>query len=260
MLSFSATSRRRSATRLRNALIATITCLAWPLAGQTFKEYVVPTGAIFELPSGERLAGHIVAVEQTGIVILKEDGSQTMIERDDDLTLRFRTVGGQEIVGRLRRWQTGIYELTTATVPVKVFSMAPRGLVPSAPLQSSPSGAVQQTALAVPPLLEIAASAMPAPEGGAPLVFNIDLSEPASRSLVLIYATIDGSAKGGIDFEPQRGVLIVDRGQISARLETPLINDGDSEDDEHLQLFLSLDPSIGTLRTKSITATIQDDD
>ena len=108
--------------------------------------------------------------------------------------------------------------------------------------------------------LEIDASAQPAQESLAALVFEVRLSRPSNRSVVVIYATVDGTAKAGTDYEPQQGVITIQPGATSAELYAPLINDNEVEGEEHFRLFLSTDPTVADVSAKQVRAVIQDDD
>lgn len=97
-------------------------------------------------------------------------------------------------------------------------------------------------------------------ENGPPIAFNIALSKAAESSVVLIYATIDGTAINGQDYEPNRGVVVIKPGEQTARIEAPVIDDDEKEEQEHLQLFLTVDPTVAVVENRQIIATIDDDD
>lgn len=108
--------------------------------------------------------------------------------------------------------------------------------------------------------LSIEVSVEDSAEDGPPVAFNVALSEPSPNSVVLIYATIDGTAIDGEDYEANRGVLVIRSGEQQARIEAPVIDDSISEGDEHLKLFLTVDPSVAVLKNSEIVATIKDND
>ena len=68
------------------------------------------------------------------------------------------------------------------------------------------------------------ASVDPAEAGSAGMVFNIELSRPAEQTIVLIYGTVDGTARAGTDCEPQQGVISLAPGSRSTQLRVPLID------------------------------------
>jgi hypothetical protein len=108
--------------------------------------------------------------------------------------------------------------------------------------------------------LRISVSVENSEENGPPVVFNVALSRPSESSVVLIYATIDGTAVNGEDYEANRGVLVIKPGEQEARIEAPIIDDSEREEQEHLKLFLTVDPTVATVEAREIVATIDDDD
>ena len=118
-----------------------------------------------------------------------------------------------------------------------------------------------------------AADAPPEPEGGVTVSvlaasaregesirFDLRLSQPLTRSLVIAYATIGGTAKDGVDFEAQRGILTFAPGETTAELRTALVDDDTVEGEEQFDLFLSVDPALATLSERQVRATILDND
>ena len=108
--------------------------------------------------------------------------------------------------------------------------------------------------------LRIQVSVEHSKENGPPVAFNIELSRTSEQPIVLIYATIDGTAIRGEDYEPNRGVVMIQPGDRSARIEAPVIDDSVQEGQEHLQLFLTVDPSVAVVENGQIIANIDDDD
>jgi hypothetical protein len=108
--------------------------------------------------------------------------------------------------------------------------------------------------------LEINVSAASAREDAKAVTFDIELSHPSETSVVLIYATIDGTAIDGQDYQAARGVMVIKAGETMAKIEAPLINDDISEEDEELQLFLTADPAVASVRNRKVSVTIEDDD
>lgn len=122
-------------------------------------------------------------------------------------------------------------------------------------------GVDEQVATASPTSdLEINVSTANARENSKAVAFDIELSRPSENSVVLIYATIDGTAIDGEDYVAARGVMVIKAGETTARIEAPMIDDDISEDDEDLQLFLTADPAVAVVRNRKIIATIEDDD
>jgi hypothetical protein len=257
-------------------------------------EFVVPGGPTIVLQDGQVIDGHIIGLDQTNVVILTADGLERTIPRSTIDTLSFTTVAGNEISGPLIGWEPGVYELTTTESTVKIYSMVARLPEPDVEQpsvadsvaeaagqgssQSIAAVAVDETAngvdtggsadgaggpvaaLAPTSDLEITVGVQNSRENGPPVAFNIELSRAAESSVVLIYATIDGTALNGEDYEANRGVVVMKPGEVSARIEAAVIDDQVSEEEEHLQLFLTVDPTVAVVKNRQIIATIEDDD
>jgi Calx-beta domain len=97
-------------------------------------------------------------------------------------------------------------------------------------------------------------------EAGTPgVVFRIELSRPAEKTVVLIYGTVDGTAKAGEDYEPRQGVLTLAPGTRSADVRVPLIEPRRVEGDARFELFLTADPKVATIADQRVTAIIPGD-
>ncbi len=118
----------------------------------------------------------------------------------------------------------------------------------------------QDAALTPPSDLSIEVSVENSKENGAPVAFDIALSKSPETSVVLIYATIDGTAVEGEDYEANRGVLVIKPGERTARIEASVIDDDQSEGQETVKLFLTVDPTVASVESREIVATIDDDD
>jgi hypothetical protein len=110
-----------------------------------------------------------------------------------------------------------------------------------------------------PPPVAVKASVDPA-AAGADMVFKIELSRPAEQTVVLIYGTVDGTAKAGEDYEAQQGVVTLAPGTRSAEVHVPLIEHQPPRDEARFELFLAADPKVAEVVDKRITATIQGGD
>ncbi len=110
------------------------------------------------------------------------------------------------------------------------------------------------------PRLVIDVAVDPVAESEAELVFRLRLSRPARQSIAILFATVDGTATAGIDYEPRDGVLTVQSGTAWTELRMPLIDDERREADEEFELFLSADPNIAEVTSPRVLATILDDD
>ena len=90
--------------------------------------------------------------------------------------------------------------------------------------------------------------------------FVVTLSEPAPQPIVLIFTTIDGSARDGEDYRAQRGTVTFEPGIGSAEIRTLLIDDQVQENDEQFAIVLNGSPNIVNLRHRRATVTIKDND
>ncbi|MGI9506624.1 MAG: Calx-beta domain-containing protein [Geminicoccaceae bacterium] len=90
--------------------------------------------------------------------------------------------------------------------------------------------------------------------------FLVTLSEPADRSVVIIFSTVDLSANDREDYESQRGTVTFEPGVVSAEIKTPLVDDDIKEDDEQFAIVLNGAPGIVSFKSRRITTTIRDND
>jgi hypothetical protein len=102
-------------------------------------------------------------------------------------------------------------------------------------------------------------SVVPGETGAHDVVFKIELSQPAEQTVVLIYGTVDGTAKAGKDYEPQHGVLTLAAGTRSGEVRVPLIENQPSNGERRFELFLIADPTVAEVVDKRIIATIDGD-
>ena len=69
------------------------------------------------------------------------------------------------------------------------------------------------------------------------------ICKPSEKEIIINYEVIDGTAKAGIDFELREAkplTLKIPAGQISAKIEIPIIRDDIDEEDEYFTInFLS---------------------
>lgn len=107
---------------------------------------------------------------------------------------------------------------------------------------------------------EISAASEVVSEGSGYADFLVTLSEPAERSVVIIFSTINLSANDREDYQSQRGTVTFEPGVVSAEIRTPLVDDDIKEDDEQFAMILNGAPGIVTFKNRRVTTTIQDDD
>lgn len=89
--------------------------------------------------------------------------------------------------------------------------------------------------------------------GTADLVFTVTLDQPSTTIVTVDFATEDGSALAGADYNPTNGQLSIPIGTTSATIVVSALGDTFSEDDETLRVRLSnisgdaqLDDNFGT--------------
>ncbi|HEX6112664.1 MAG TPA: Calx-beta domain-containing protein [Geminicoccaceae bacterium] len=106
-------------------------------------------------------------------------------------------------------------------------------------------------------ILAVKASADPPEPGARSMVFNIELSQPAKQTVVLIYGTVDGTAKAGEDYEAQQGMVTLAPGATTAEVQVPLIEGAQDEDEKRFELVLMADPKVADVVDRRVIATIK---
>lgn len=95
--------------------------------------------------------------------------------------------------------------------------------------------------------------------GSKNAIFNVNLSEGFEKPVSVKYATLDGSAKAGQDYEKTTGTLTFDGGQTSQTISVAVKGDTKVESNEKFSLQLS-DLNNATFSNSKATATILNDD
>ena len=96
-------------------------------------------------------------------------------------------------------------------------------------------------------------------EGTKVATWTISLDAPAETDVTVNYATEDGTAEAGSDYEAVAGTLTIPAGETQAELAVTILGDSLEEADEQFHLLLS-DPQGVVLANAQATATILDDD
>jgi Calx-beta domain len=109
-------------------------------------------------------------------------------------------------------------------------------------------------------ILAVKASVDPPEPGARSMVFNIELSQPAKQTIVLIYGTVDGTAKAGEDYEAQQGMVTVAPGARSAEVRVPLIEGTPEDGEKRFELVLMADPKVAQVVDRRVIATINGGD
>lgn len=95
--------------------------------------------------------------------------------------------------------------------------------------------------------------------GFSKAVFDVTLSHDTSETVTVFYATADGTASAGDDYQAASGVLTVAAGQVSARI-TVLVNGDDVDEDDETFTVTLQEASNAVLVDATATGTIVDDD
>ena len=90
-------------------------------------------------------------------------------------------------------------------------------------------------------------------------IFTVSLNSPSGKEITLNYATVDGSAIAGSDYEAARGTITFALGETSQTIAVNILADSLDEIDEAFGLELT-DPTNVTTTATEITATITDND
>ena len=95
--------------------------------------------------------------------------------------------------------------------------------------------------------------------GSSLLSFPVTLSAPAGREVSVDYATSDGSATGGVDYDQTSGTLTFAAGQTALNVDVPVLGDPTYEGDESFSVTISAPVNANLLMTTA-TGTITDQD
>ena len=248
----------------------------------------------FVLRGGEPIEGAIVQATRNTLIIRRAIGGMHQMPIRGIEEVRIDLAQGEQMSGQLLGWADGVYQIRSGGEEVhigegRILSRAPLEADPSQrPPQRPREARPIETAAAPPaaartigatavaanpevPKLEVAvapkaksdsqtvtleASVDPAEGGTADMVFNIELSQPAERTIVLIYGTVDGTALAGTDYEPQQGVITLAPGTRSMQVRVPLIDHGRPRNDARFELFLAADPRVVEIIDQRVTAVI----
>ena len=106
----------------------------------------------------------------------------------------------------------------------------------------------------------IAIADVRAGEAGGALRFTVTPSRAGPRPITVAYATEDGTARGGHDFQPARGTLrFPAESAVAQQIAIVVLDDSIAEQSETFTVRLS-DPQGATLAVPTATGTIVDDD
>lgn len=92
------------------------------------------------------------------------------------------------------------------------------------------------------------------------IYFRLTLSEPAERSILVIYTMINDTAVSPGDYTHRQGVVVFEPGESQTVVATTIVNDEMAEDAESFVFFVTADPSAVSIDQRKVVATITDDD
>ena len=98
-----------------------------------------------------------------------------------------------------------------------------------------------------------------ASEGDGEMAFSVRLSVPSSRTVTVEYATADGTALAGTDYEETTGTLIFSAETTVQTIHVPITDDDIDEATETFTIALS-NPSNATIEDGEATSVITDND
>jgi hypothetical protein len=110
------------------------------------------------------------------------------------------------------------------------------------------------------PVVSITTAPDEVTEKSGEIVFTLELSRPIDDLLVVIYSTVDGTARAGADYEAAQGILTLPKGATREQFRTVVIDDGEVEGDEEFQLFVATNPELTEVAQQWLQVTIRDDD
>ena len=235
--------RRRQGARRPGAgsLFSHTAISALAVAGLLSLAGPTANAATFQMQNGDSIEGEIVHATRNTLMIRQPKGGVIQMSRNELRTVEIVAADGSTISGSLEGWKAGVYEIEAGDRVVKFEK-----------------GAVIEEGQLAPPILSIAAAK--ASESDSAITFDLALSRPAKRPILVIFATLDRSAKAGEDFEEERGSITLQPGETSAFVKVPLINDSILEDDEYFEVFVATDQNVAIIRQKRATGTILNDD
>jgi hypothetical protein len=151
-----------------------------------------------------------------------------------------------------------------ATPPRRAQSEVIAPLPPRPDPEPTPEPAAGPYLAALPagdlPVLSLKTSPEDVSEKSGTIALTVELSRPLEDLLVVIYSTVDGTARSDADYQPLQGILTLPAGVTSGVLRTAVMDDPEPEGDEDFQVFLASNPDLATLAEEWTKITIRDDD
>ena len=235
----------------------------------------------FVLTSGETVVGRVAMNTADRLRIRKPSGGLVTLSLHEIAKARIRDASGEMVDGRLVQMSDGrigwerdhvdrpnASDVHTAKAKVDLknesggplvyvddgFLRQDKGPTETHAARSSDDSSNRMS----PPRLTMAAD--DGEEGAGDIRFRLYLSEPAERSILIIYSTVNGSAKAPDDYSHDQGVVVFEPGQIEAIISASIVDDDVKEEDETLSIFITADPGAVLIEDRKVAATISDDD
>jgi subtilisin family serine protease/subtilisin-like proprotein convertase family protein/DNA-binding cell septation regulator SpoVG len=193
---------------------------------------------------------------------------------NDAVRVNYSTANGTAVSAADFVWTTGTLILaagqSTAQIAVPVvgdlinensetFFVNLSGAVNAAVSDSQGMATITDAADPIPVLSVADAAISEGNSGTRNLIFTVKLSAASGKTVTVNYATADGSAVAGGDYQVRSGVLIFSPGTTSQTVTVPLTVDTVGETDETFSLNLS-NAANATIADAQAIGTIQDDD
>ncbi len=214
---------------------------------------------------GQKVIGRMVTVDSEHIVIRRPVGGLRSLSIVDVRYLEFEGSDGKLHRGPVTKLADGRYGIAliagSAKDPTSVTadaSPADDGATGGPLIKASTTAAAGLRDASGPVRLNVTVD--PVEEGDALVTFHLRLSQPSAKPVVIIYSTVDGTAKAALDYRRDQGVLVIEPGEVRAEIVTALLDDDTIEQNETFQLFVTGDPKTVAIDRRSIPATIRDDD
>lgn len=249
--------------------------------------------ARLRLIDGSMAIGRIVRFDQDQVTIRRPSGGLRSLPFEDVARLTFKAADGSLLPGRLVRLASGDLGWLAEDMPDEV-AVAENAAIgtgdgsesggPLIRLDGDRAKPGDDEIAELQPIISTLASLAPAVpasedvlaasdspvrltvtadearEDDGRLQFRLTLSAPSERPVLILYSLVDGSASAPGDYGHRQGTVVFQPGETEALVTTDLIDDDIAEGVENVQFFVSGDPALVTIETRSILADIADDD
>jgi hypothetical protein len=142
---------------------------------------------------------------------------------------------------------------STETILVNLFA-------PSGARLGSPALAEIQIIDDEVPSVSFSQTAYTIGEASGTATIGVELSEILDHPVTVEYSTSDGTATAGSDYQPTSGVVTIPDGFLTRSFDVVILDDGNPESDETVQLALANAEGAVLGSSANATLTIQDDD